>query len=148
MRYKYKSGETFSYKGWNIKVEEIFGASYKIYFSIDGNSLRNVYMDLAEKSGLLENAETKQLILSEAFSQTFRLSFQVIDTISVIHCFSAWEKCRNDAHNRIDKVLGDVFTYLKKEKLFDKWLAFLSDCKSQEQINKENIFANIFLRSR
>ncbi len=115
MRYTYKSGESISYKGWNIKIEEITGF-FKIYFAIDATSICFAYMDAVKNSGINESEFIT--IWEKTLSESTKLDSKIVDSITVIHFgFSMWKKCREDAQSHIDNVLGDGLSYVKSKKL-------------------------------
>lgn len=112
--YKYKSGESFSYKWWNIKIEEYVLGSIRIYFSIDANQICYACLEAAKKSGSVNEGRLNS-IFEKAISESTALNFKTIDTITVFHVgFSMWEKCRKDAQSHIDNVLGDGLSYVKR----------------------------------
>jgi len=122
--YKYKSGETFTYKWWHITIDSVFGGTSKINFSIDGSSIYFAVSAALKESGAYKDIRV-QAILNAAFSETVSLRPKPVDSITVTHMFKMWEKCRRDAQSHIDNVLGDGLSYAKKHNLYPSLSTFL-----------------------
>ena len=123
MKYNYKSGETFSYKWWSVKVEDVF-FGHRISFSIDGSALFFAIVKAAGESGISNDNKIKSR-LESAVSESTIANYKVIDSIKVFHTFNLWEKCRRDAMLHIDTVLGDGLAYAKKHNSMPSLSMFL-----------------------
>jgi len=113
--YKYKSGESFSYKCWNVKVEELLVGIYKISFSVDGDKIFLAILTALQKTGSFNESKI-QSILQSAIHETSRLKYKPVDSFTT-KMFSSYEKSGMEAQSYIDNKLGDGFLYAKKHNL-------------------------------
>ncbi|WP_418892763.1 hypothetical protein [Limibacterium fermenti] len=112
----------FSYKGWIISIEQIF--IFKIYFSIDVFGIHELIKKALKEKGLENNPRAKSLlnaIINEGsgiwgISQT---------SMTVFHTFNWPEKCKQDAINHINNILGDGITYAKRENIIPSLKYFI-----------------------
>ena len=120
--YKYKSGESFSYKCWNVKVEERFGGIYEVSFTVDVTQILRAIDPALQKARSFNDTKI-QSFLHSATNEIVSLQHKPVDSFTT-KMFSSYEKSRLEAQSYIDNKLGDGFSYVKKNNLLPSIIVF------------------------
>ncbi len=112
----------FSYKGWIVSIEQIF--NFKIYFSIDVIGITLAISKALKEHGL-ENDSSVRSLLDSVAKEGSHLILTYEKSITVFHTFNWVNKCKDDAVNYIDNVLGDGMSYAKNNNLIPSLKYFI-----------------------